>query len=227
MDNYYAQPPNNKQQTYQYCISYVFFDVINLLFFLLLRETVHMQNAHLLNYCGLSRLSGAQQEQPMCGPVQLFVLLQLLRNGIAASLLASGVLWVDVRLLGAGRAKATHGRPRYPPAGLSAPAAFLCAVGRFGAPVFFVLLSQSKPNSVEVSGNLERTMAAILLSNYRCALLLYAIFLNVAYNSELFRGYLIKNIRLINCGYFETRSRTSNPRRLCTLNNDVCPGREF
>lgn len=92
----------------------------------------------------------------MCCSIELFILLQLFRDRIAASLLASGVLWIDIGLLWTRWAKATHCRPRYPPTSLTAPTAFLCAVGRFGAPVFFVLSQSKQDSTFEVSSNLER-----------------------------------------------------------------------
>jgi hypothetical protein len=44
----------------------------------LFTEAVHMQNAHLFDNCTFAGFTGSQQQQSMCGPINLFVLLNLL-----------------------------------------------------------------------------------------------------------------------------------------------------
>lgn len=58
-------------QTHKYSVPDVLLDVLYLLAALLLREAVHVQDAHLLHDGGLARLSSAQEEQPVGRPVQL------------------------------------------------------------------------------------------------------------------------------------------------------------
>lgn len=136
----------------------VLLDVLDLLPALLLREPVRVvQYPHLLHDRRLARLSGAEQEQPVRGPVDLLVLLQLLRDRIAAPLLALRVIGAAAaaaaatagpatasrslgRLLGPCRSEAAHRNPRRPPA--RGTSALRCRVGRLARPPGLAVPSQ-------------------------------------------------------------------------------------
>jgi len=128
-----------KSRTHQDSVSNILFNIINFLFLLRVRKSVDMQYSHLLDYSWFAGLARPQEEQPVCGPVELFVLLQLSRYCIAPALLAFRVLRVNIRLLGGGWPKATHRSPRGPPTRRSV---FLVRVGWLGTPCAFSVLLQ-------------------------------------------------------------------------------------
>lgn len=126
-----------------------------------------MQYPHLLDDRRFARLAGAEQQQPVRGPVHLLVLLQLFGDRITAALLrfrvlggvatagagcsaasrsgragAAAALAAGLRLLGAGRTEAPHGCPRRPPAGGGGRLGW--GVGRLGGdlPRRFAVASQ-------------------------------------------------------------------------------------
>lgn len=57
--------------THENRVSDILFNILNLFFTLFFRETVHVEDAHLLDNRGLSRFTSTQKQQTMGGSIKL------------------------------------------------------------------------------------------------------------------------------------------------------------